>query len=37
MLDEGKPNGVVAFPGGAGTAHMIRISREAGIGVWEPG
>lgn len=33
MLDEGKPGGVVAFPGGTGTAHMIRISREAGLGV----
>ncbi len=37
MLDEGKPDCVVAFPGGSGTAHMVRISREAKLPVWEPG
>jgi len=30
------PDVVVAFPGGRGTAHMIRIATEAGIKVWEP-
>jgi hypothetical protein len=35
MLDEGKPDLVVAFPGGRGTAHMMRIAREAGIEVIE--
>lgn len=36
MLDEGKPEGVVAFPGGTGTADMIRRARKAGLTVWEP-
>lgn len=27
---------VVAFPGGSGTAHMIRIAEKAGIKVWCP-
>lgn len=31
MLDEGRPNLVVAFPGGAGTADMVRRSRSAGL------
>jgi len=31
MLVEGKPDLVVAFPGGTGTAHMVRIAREAGV------
>jgi hypothetical protein len=31
MLDEGRPNLVVAFPGGRGTADMVRKAREAGI------
>ena len=35
MLDEGKPDLVVAFPGGRGTAHMTRIARGAGIEVIE--
>jgi hypothetical protein len=26
---------VVAFPGGNGTAHMVRIARAAGVPVWE--
>lgn len=26
---------VVAFPGGAGTAHMVRIARRDGVQVWE--
>lgn len=28
-----KPDGVVAFPGGRGTDHMVRIAKEAGIKV----
>lgn len=36
MLDEGKPDVVVAFPGGRGTAHMVKIAREAGVPVYEP-
>ena len=35
MLDEGKPDLVVAFPGGRGTANMLRRAREAGIEVIE--
>ncbi len=31
MLDEGKPDLVIAFPGGAGTADMVRRSKKAGI------
>lgn len=33
MLDEGRPELVVAFPGGSGTAHMMRIARAAGVEV----
>lgn len=36
MLDEGKPNLVVAFPGGKGTANMINLAADAGIEIWEP-
>jgi predicted Rossmann-fold nucleotide-binding protein len=35
MLDM-KPDGVVAFPGGDGTADMVRRARAAGVKVWEP-
>lgn len=37
MLDEGKPDLVVAFPGGVGTADMIRRAKKAGIPVEEVG
>jgi len=33
MLDEGKPDLVVAFPGGRGTADMIRRAEAAGMPV----
>lgn len=33
MLDEGKPDLVIAFPGGPGTAMMIKLAEEAGIPV----
>lgn len=33
MLEEGKPNLVVAFPGGRGTADMIERSKKAGVPV----
>ena len=33
MLDEGKPALVIAFPGGRGTADMVRRARAAGIEV----
>jgi hypothetical protein len=35
MLMEGKPDLVVGFPGGRGTAHMCRIAGEAGVEVIE--
>lgn len=35
MLDEGKPDLVVAFPGGRGTADMVRRSKKAGVEVIE--
>lgn len=33
MIDEGKPNLVVAFPGGAGTADMVRRAKAADVPV----
>lgn len=33
MLDEGKPDLVIAFPGGGGTANMVKLAREAGVEV----
>lgn len=35
MLDEGKPDLVIAFPGGRGTADMVRRAKAAGIRVIE--
>jgi hypothetical protein len=35
MLIEGKPDLVLAFPGGKGTANMVEISRKAGVKVVE--
>jgi hypothetical protein len=35
MLDEGKPHLVVAFPGGTGTADMVRRAKAAGVRVIE--
>lgn len=36
MVDEGRPDGVVAFPGGKGTADMVRRAEAAGLKVWFP-
>lgn len=36
MLDEGRPDGVVAFPGGRGTDDMVRQAQAAGLTVWRP-
>jgi len=33
MLDEGKPHLVIAFPGGRGTADMIKRAEKAGVPV----
>lgn len=35
MLDQGKPDLVVAFPGGRGTANMIERAKTAGVPVRE--
>jgi hypothetical protein len=35
MLDEGKPDLVVAFSGGRGTADMVRRAKAAGVKVFE--
>lgn len=35
MLDKGKPDLVIAFPGGRGTADMVRRARAAGVPVEE--
>jgi hypothetical protein len=35
MLEEGKPDIVVAFPGGNGTADMVRQAKRAGVSVLE--
>lgn len=37
MLDDGRPEMVVAFPGGRGTADMVRRARKAGYPVTEIG
>ena len=31
MLDEGKPDLVIAFPGGKGTQMMVKLAKEAGV------
>lgn len=36
MLAEGKPDGVIAFPGGAGTADMVSKAEAARVKVWRP-
>jgi len=36
MLSEGKPDLVLAFPGGRGTADMVSVARAAGVAVHEP-
>lgn len=35
MLTLGLPDVVIAFPGGTGTDNMVKVSREAGLKVWE--
>lgn len=35
MLDEGRPDLVVVFPGGRGTADMVRRAKAAGVSVIE--
>lgn len=36
MLDIMKPDYVIAFPGGSGTADMVQRARDSGITVWQP-
>lgn len=35
MLDQGRPDLVVAFPGGKGTANMVKLAKAAGVKVIE--
>ena len=35
MLEEGQPDLVVAFPGGPGTAHMVKIAKKANVEILE--
>ena len=35
MLTESQPHVIIAFKGGSGTAHMVRIGKEAGVPVYE--
>ncbi len=35
MLRDGRPELVVAFPGGKGTAHMVKLAKAAGVSVLE--
>ena len=35
MLTKGKPNVVMAFPGGKGTAHMVETATKAGVKVFQ--
>lgn len=37
MLVEGKPDVVIAFPGGKGTQNMIELAKKAGVKVVEVG
>lgn len=34
MLQEGRPDAVLSFPGGRGTEGMIRLAMKAGVPVW---
>lgn len=36
MLNEGRPDMVIAFPGGNGTRNMIALAEKAGVGVVRP-
>lgn len=36
MLREGKPDAVIAFPGHAGTSHMVQLAIRAGVTVIQP-
>lgn len=36
MLAEGRPNGILALPGGRGTANMVRKAKAFGLPVWQP-
>jgi len=36
MLKEGRPDLVIAFPGGHGTSQMVRLARRNDVPVWKP-
>jgi len=35
MIDDGKPDGLIAFPGGRGTNDMVLRAQVAGLTVWD--
>ena len=35
MIDEGRPDALAAFFGGAGTADMVRRCKKAGLPIWQ--
>lgn len=37
MIEDGKPDLVAAFPGGKGTAHMVKTAEESGVPVQKVG
>ena len=37
MLERGKPDAVIAFPGGTGTRDMVEQAKKAGVPVMTPG
>jgi hypothetical protein len=36
MLTEGKPDALVAFPGGKGTVDMVKKAKTYGLAIWKP-
>ena len=35
MIDEGRPDGAIAFPGGRGTADMVARLHQSNVTVWD--
>ena len=36
MLHHGRPQALIAFPGGRGTADMVHLAQQAGLPIWRP-
>lgn len=36
MIEGGKPDGVLAMPGGKGTEGMVKMAADAGVRTWAP-